>query len=54
MSWPSSRMRPPRAALSPLIAFSVVDLPAPLEPISVTISPLRTSRLTPFSAWIEP
>jgi hypothetical protein len=33
---------------------SVVDLPAPLEPMSVTISPSWTSSEMPFSASIEP
>ena len=33
---------------------SVVDFPAPLDPMSVTISPSRTSSETPFSASIEP
>ena len=33
---------------------SVVDLPAPLAPMSVTISPSRTSMEMPLSAWIEP
>jgi hypothetical protein len=32
----------------------VVDLPAPLAPISVTISPSLTSIEMPFSASIEP
>jgi hypothetical protein len=32
-------MVPSFGALSPEIERSVVDLPAPLEPISVTISP---------------
>ncbi len=38
----------------PLTARSVVVLPAPLAPISVTISPLATLKETPFSAWIAP
>jgi hypothetical protein len=33
---------------------SVVDLPAPFEPISVTISPSFTSMEIPLSAWIVP
>jgi hypothetical protein len=32
----------------------VVDLPAPFEPMSVTISPSSTVRLMPRSAWIAP
>ena len=54
MSRPSKRMRPCRGRLSPLIARSVVDLPAPLAPISVTISPAPTRSETPLSAWIAP
>ena len=38
----------------PEMERSVVDLPAPLEPMSVTISPSRTSSVMPFSASIEP
>jgi hypothetical protein len=38
----------------PLIARSVVVLPAPLAPISVTISPALTVRSMPWSAWIAP
>ena len=36
------------------IVRSVVDLPAPFEPIRVTISPSRTSIVTPLRAWIAP
>jgi hypothetical protein len=36
------------------MVISKVDLPAPLAPIKVTISPLATFRLTPCSAWILP
>ena len=36
---PASRISPRRASTSPMIACSVVDLPAPLGPISPTISP---------------
>ncbi len=38
------RFRPSDAGTSPEIARSVVDLPAPFAPISVTISPGLTSR----------
>jgi hypothetical protein len=37
-----------------LIERSVVDLPAPFAPISVTISPCRTLIEIPFSASIVP
>jgi len=38
-SSPSITTLPLLAGVSPVIARSVVDLPAPLEPISVTTSP---------------
>ena len=54
MSLPWKRMLPSRGWLSPLIERSVVDLPAPFAPISVTISPWRTSSVTPLIAWMAP
>ena len=39
---------------SPEIERSVVDLPAPLEPISVTTSPSSTLNEIPLSASIDP
>ena len=54
MSPPSKRIEPCRGRLRPLIARSVVDLPAPFAPISVTISPAPTRSDTPLSAWIAP
>ena len=45
---------PSRGWFSPLIERSVVDLPAPFAPMSVTTSPSRTSSETPLSAWIVP
>jgi hypothetical protein len=45
---------PALAGVSPEIERSVVDLPAPLDPISVTTSPSSTSSETPFSASIVP
>ena len=54
MSSPRNRMLPVRGWLSPLMERSVVDFPAPLAPISVTISPSRTSSEIPFSASIVP
>ncbi len=47
-------MLPLRGWLSPLIERSVVDFPAPLAPISVTISPARTSSEMPLSASMVP
>src|SRR6266511_1061227 len=38
----------------PLMARAAVVLPAPLAPSRVTISPRRTSRLTPWSARTAP
>ncbi len=54
MSWPSNRMRPSRARGSPQIVISSVDLPAPLAPIRVTISPGSTRSETPRSACTAP
>jgi len=54
ISRPWKRIAPRRGWLSPLIERRVVDLPAPFAPISVTISPSRTSIVIPFSAWIAP
>ena len=41
---PASRISPRCAGTTPMIESSVVDLPAPLGPISPTISPRPTSR----------
>src|SRR5260370_38490542 len=38
----------------PMIDFSVVVLPAPLRPSSVTTSPEKTSKLAPWSTWDSP
>jgi hypothetical protein len=54
MSSPWKVIVPPRGRLSPLIARRVVDFPAPLAPMSVTISPSRTWMEMPFTAWIAP
>ena len=54
MSLPWNRIDPWRGRLRPLIERSVVDLPAPFAPSSVTISPSRTSSEIPLSAWIAP
>jgi ABC-type sugar transport system ATPase subunit len=51
---PRYSMSPPASANVPVIAFMVVVLPAPLEPIRVTSSPSRTSKSTPLTAWIPP
>src|SRR5699024_9916737 len=49
-----NRICPCRVGNRPLIAVRVVVLPAPFAPISATISPSATSRLTPFSTWVSP
>src|SRR3954447_12000829 len=54
MSWPSKVIVPPATGRSPEMARIVVVLPAPLAPISATISPSATSRLMPCRAWIRP
>ena len=52
----SSRKRtlPPMIRTRPMIAFSVVDLPAPLRPSSETTSPSRALSRTPCSTWLGP
>ena len=47
-------MVPALARTSAEMVFSVVVLPAPLAPSSVTIWPRRTSRSMPFTAWMRP
>ena len=54
ISSPSKRIEPWRGGVSPEIERSVVDFPAPFEPISVTISPSSTSSEMPFSAAMFP
>lgn len=44
MSRPSSRMVPEPGASKPQMSFERVDLPAPLRPTMLTISPLRTAK----------
>src|SRR5258706_14215069 len=47
-------MEPWRRPTSPRIDFSVEVRPAPFLPRSVTTSPLRTVRSTPWSTWDSP
>ena len=54
ISSPASLIEPSRGGVRPEIERSVVDLPAPLEPISVTHSPSLTSSEMPLSAWMFP
>ena len=51
---PSKVMEPLRALSRPATVLSVVDLPAPLAPMSVTISRSLTSKETPLMAWMLP
>ena len=51
---PMNSMLPPEAACVPVIAFSVVVLPAPLAPIRLTSSPAPTLKETPLTAWMPP
>jgi hypothetical protein len=50
----ANRMEPVRGRVSAEIERSVVDLPAPLEPINVTHSPSWTSSAMPLSASMFP
>src|SRR6478609_11609081 len=50
----SNRTEPWRLPTIPMIDLSVVVLPAPLRPSSVTTSPGRTSKLTPCRMWDSP
>ena len=50
----SKIISPVDALFTPLIVINKVDLPAPFEPIKVTISPLFTFTSTPLNAWIFP
>ena len=47
-------MSPAPMGSVPVMAFMVVVLPAPLEPIRLTSSPSRTSKVTPLTAWMPP
>src|SRR5437867_807819 len=54
VSAPSNRTEPLRRATIPMIDFSVVVLPAPLRPSSVTTSPRGTSNSTPWRMCDSP
>ncbi len=54
MSRPSKRIVPARAGVKPMIERTVVVLPMPLRPISVTISPGAIGSETPNSTWLRP
>ena len=51
---PSNRISPEAGFARPEMARSVVDLPAPLAPSSVTTCPASTAIVTPRSASISP
>ena len=51
---PSNQISPSRGRSSPLIVLSVVDFPAPFEPMSVTISPTSMCSEMPLRAWMLP
>src|SRR5215510_7377296 len=54
MSSPSKAIRPALGTSTPEIAFNGVVLPAPLAPMRVTSSPLRTSKDSPRTAATLP
>ena len=54
ISWPSKRIEPAIAGVSPMIERTVVVLPMPLRPISVTISPGAMASDMPNSTWLSP
>ena len=51
---PMNSISPAATGCMPVMAFSVVVLPAPLAPIRLTSSPCWTSKLTPLTAWMPP
>ena len=53
-SSPFHWMEPEEAFTRPVMVRRVVDLPAPLAPIKVTIFPSGTSREMPRRAWMPP
>ena len=54
ISWPLKAIEPSRGLRMPERVRRIVDLPAPLAPIRVTISPFSTLKETPWRAWIAP
>src|SRR6266567_6377183 len=54
ISWLLNLIEPVRLPMMPMIDFSVVVLPAPLRPSSVTTSPAFTSKLIPCRMWDSP
>ena len=54
ISWPLKEIEPSRGRSMPESERRMVDFPAPLAPMRVTISPFSTLNETPCSAWIAP
>src|SRR5215831_6490667 len=54
MGSPRNSMTPRVGLMTPEIVRSKVDFPAPLAPMSATISPRRTCRCTPLSTVMGP
>ena len=54
ISWPMNLIEPVRIGVIAEIERSVVDLPAPLDPMRVTISPSSTVREMSLRAWMLP
>ena len=51
---PRNSISPAAGGCVPVMALSVVVLPAPLAPIRLTSSPSCTSKDTPLTAWMPP
>src|SRR5664279_3498432 len=54
MSVPSKRTRPPVGSSSRVTTRPIVDLPQPLSPTTPRVSPGRTLKLTPSTAFTAP
>ena len=54
IDWPLRRISPACDGIAPMIAFRVVDFPAPFGPISPTISPAVTPSERSRTAGTEP
>src|SRR3954468_4872647 len=54
MCSPSRRISPDHAGTRPIIAFSVVDLPAPLRPTRAITSPARAAKVISCSTRARP
>src|SRR5207302_8218490 len=54
ISRPPKRIDPAMARVSPMIERTVVVLPMPLRPMSVTTSPGAIANEMPCSTWLKP